>query len=198
MDLFNPFLIKKYKNILKKNPNSKIFCPLAQIYRSRKDFEKAKALCEKGLQRNPNYFAGYLVQAQIYKDQGYLEEALKSLHRAKALSPDNTQMYQLYGEIYMEQRDIPKTLSAFKMILFIKPWDKFAQKVVEQLEEASSQDVLTEKSEVQDVLTEKSEVQDVLTGKSEAKDSSSSVEKQKKVRKLQNLMAHVEKENHTT
>ena len=188
MDLFNPFLIKKYENILKKNPNSKIFCPLAQIYRSRKDFERAKTLCEKGLQRNPTYSAGYLVQAQIYKDQGYQEEALNSLHQAKALSPDNTQMYQLYGEIYMEQRDIPKTLSAFKMILFIRPWDKFAQRVVEQLEGVASKEVLMKKSENQDAPKEKSEI----------KNSPSFILKQKKIRKLQNLMAHIEKQNHTT
>ena len=179
MDLFNPFLIKKYESLLKKNPYSKIFCPLAQIYRSRKELKKAQEICKKGLQSNPSYFMGYIVQAQIYKDQGRFKESLGSLHQAKALSPDNVKTYQLYGEIYMEQKDIERTLSAFKMILFLRPSDAFAKKVVEQLEDALSKEVITKNSE-------------------EPMSPTRAIKKEKQIGKLQNIMAHIEKQDHPT
>ncbi|MGI9548662.1 MAG: tetratricopeptide repeat protein [Bdellovibrionales bacterium] len=138
MNLFNPFLIRKYKSLLAKNPKSKIFCPIAQIYRMSKEFEKARKICLKGIQENPTYATGYIVLAKIYKDQNKIDLAFKSLNKAKELSPDNYQIYQLFGEIYREKKDLEKTLSAFKMVSFLKPWDQTAKKTVQHLENTVS------------------------------------------------------------
>lgn len=169
MDLFNPSLIKKYERILKKNPYSKCFCPLAQIYRSRKELKKAQAICERGMKNNPSYLAGFIVQSQIYKDQKQFEKALNTLDRAKAISPDNVQMHQLYGEIYMEQGNIVETLNAYKVVLSYNPDNSFAQKVVSQLEDALSNQ---------------------LTARKNTKTPAPRV---KKIRKLENLITHIEK-----
>ncbi len=139
MDLFNPFLIKKYKSLLVANPKSKVFCPLAQVYRLKKELKKAEEICLKGIQYNPSYAVGYILLAKIYKDQNQTSKALKALNKAKELSPDNHQIYQLLGEIYREEEDLEKTLAAFKMVSFIRPWDQTAKKTIQHLERALSQ-----------------------------------------------------------
>ena len=139
MDLFNPFLVKKYKSLLAKNPKSKIFCPLAQIHRLNKNLKEAEEICLKGIQHNPTYATGHILLAKIYKDQQQIPKAFKSLNKAKELSPDNYQIYQLLGEIYREQKDLEKTLTAFKMVSFIRPWDQTAKETIRHLETIFSQ-----------------------------------------------------------
>ena len=67
-------------------------------------------------------------------DGGRPDQALAILNQAKELGPENHQIYQVLGEIYREKRDPLKTLSAFKMVLFLRPWDETAKKTVEHLE----------------------------------------------------------------
>ena len=136
MDLFNPFLVKTYQEILAKNPTSKVFCPLSQVYRLKKELEKARLTCLRGITYNPSYSAGYITLAQIYGDENNTEEALAALNRARELSPENPKVYQIFGELYQKKNDIEKTLWAFKMVLFLRPWDGTARKIVSQLEKA--------------------------------------------------------------
>ncbi|MCY4512543.1 MAG: hypothetical protein OXB86_02515 [Bdellovibrionales bacterium] len=134
MDLFNPVLVKTYQDILGKNPTSKVFCPLAQIYRLKKDLKQAKQICLRGITYNPSYSAGYITLAQICGEEDHIEEALAALNRARELSPDNPKIYQIFGELYQQKKDIEKTLWAFKMVLFLRPSDQTARKIVQQLE----------------------------------------------------------------
>ena len=134
MDLFNPFLVKTYQNILEKDPTSKVFCPLAQIYRLKKDLKTARQVCLQGITYNPSYSAGYITLAQICGEGDHTEEALTALNKARELSPDNPKIYQIFGELYQKKKDIEKTLWAFKMVLFLRPWDQTARKIVQQLE----------------------------------------------------------------
>ena len=134
MDLFNPILVKKYEDILTQHPESKVFYPLAQIYRMKKQLKKAEELCLEGLTHHPNHSPAYITLAQIYRDQHKIEKSIKTLKKAQELSPDNPQIYQIFGEIYQDQKNMEKSLWAYKMVLFLSPWDSFAKKIVEQLE----------------------------------------------------------------
>lgn len=143
MNLFNPLLIKKYKNILQKNPESKVFCSLAQIYYMQKKFQAAKELCQKGLKACPHLSTAYILLAKIYKQENKFEKALEHLTRAKELNPDNYQIYQLLGEIYRQNQDLENTLLSFKMVVFLRPWDVTAQNTVQHLEKMLGQKELT-------------------------------------------------------
>ena len=134
MDLFNPFLVKTYQDILEKDPTSKVFCPLAQIYRLKKDLKTARQVCLQGITYNPSYSAGYITLAQICGEEDHIEEALAALNKARELSPNNPKVYQIFGELYQKKKNIEKTLWAFKMVLFLRPWDQTARKIVQQLE----------------------------------------------------------------
>ena len=147
MDMFNPLLVKKYEEILKANPQSKVFCSLAQVYRMEKNLKKAEKICLQGISHNPSYSAGYVLLAKIHRDSNKIDRALAILNQAKELGPENHQVYQLLGEIYREKREPLKTLSAFKMVLFLKPWDQTAKKTVEHLETMLLVEKAVEKTE---------------------------------------------------
>ncbi len=132
--MFNPLLVEKYEEILRASPGSKVFSSLAQIYRARKQLKKAEKICLQGISHNPSYSAGYVLLAKIHRDKGDSRQALAILNQARELGPDNYQVYQLLGEIHREMRDPAGTLSAFKMVLFLRPWDQTAKKTVEHLE----------------------------------------------------------------
>ena len=136
MTLFNPLLVKKLEEILKKDPASKSFCSLAQIYCSQAEFEKAESLCLEGLVHNPFHSQGYVILGEVYKAQGQIEKAIKILNKAKEFNPDNPNIYKNLGEIYRKKNDMEKTLNAYKMLSLLKPEDKTANSTIQHLEKA--------------------------------------------------------------
>ena len=180
MDFFSPSLVQTYQEILKATPESTAFCPLAQIYRLRKDLKLAEKTCFQGLMRNPNHWGGYVALAQIYRDKGDWMEAVKYLNRAKNIDPDNPKTYEILGEIYRDRNDIPNSLAAFKMVLFLKPWSQFAEQMVQQLESSAS------------LKTEESHSLSQSKAEGESEDSLFQLSKERKVKKLQKLLARIE------
>ena len=179
MDFFNSSLLKRYHDILKATPGSTAFCPLAQIYRLRKDLEFAEKLCLHGLKYNPNHWGGHIALAQIYRDRGNWEEALKYLYRAKNIDPDNPKVYEILGEIYRDRNDIKNSLAAFRMVLFLKPWSQFAEQMVQQLENTSPLK-----------KAQNNALRSTTQGRA---DSLSQISKQRKIKKLQRLLVHIER-----
>lgn len=181
MALYNPLLVKRLEEILKKDPSSKSFCALAQIYHSRGETERAEKLCLEGLVYNPSYSQAYALLGEIYRDQGKVDKAIEFLNKAKELNPDNPNIYKNLGEIYKKQNDIEKTLNAYKMALFLKPGDKIATLTVEHLEKVLDKN-----------LTDASQTKD---DKKKERPSSSKAffgEQSRKLAKLNKILARVE------
>jgi len=134
MALYNPLLIKKLKEHIQKNPKSKSFCTLAQMYFSMGDLEKAEELCDQGLKHHPSFSQAYVILGQIYKSQDKLEKAIQFFNKAKALNPDNPHVYKNLVEIYKLQNNLEKTLEAYKMINALLPEDQTAVSHIQHLE----------------------------------------------------------------
>ncbi len=184
MALYNPLLVKKLENILKKDPNSKSFCALAHIYRSEGDIEKAENLCLEGINHNPSYSPAYVLLGEIYKDQGKTDKALKSFNKAKELSPDNPNIYKNLGEIYKKQNDMEKTLSHYKTALFLKPEDKTAILTVRHLEKILGQHL----TEPDSTTSDKKEMPEFYS----QSQKNLSVKQIQKMAKLNKILARVE------
>ena len=130
--------MKKYLGIYKKNPKSKVFVPLSELYRKRGDVDKALKLCQKGLEFHPQLSAGYIAQALVLLDMNKLERASHVLEKTTQISPENILAYKLLGQCYLKLKNPLKTLSAYKMLLFLDPNNKTAQKIVKKLEPATA------------------------------------------------------------
>ena len=147
MDLFSSAVVKRYERILRENPKSPAFCPLAEIYRMRKETDVAERLCLQGLKRHPRHYGGRIALARIYRDKDRLPEALQQLSRAKGIDPENPVAYELTGEICLQQKNSAAALQAYKMVLFLNPWNRFAAQIVRQSESSKSAGGAEDRSE---------------------------------------------------
>jgi tetratricopeptide (TPR) repeat protein len=126
--------VEKYQKIIEKDPQSQVFAPLAEAYREMKMLEEAKRVVTAGVQRHPQFVAGLVTYARIMRDLGEFEKSLEALKKAIQLSPENLLAHQLLAETHLVQKNPKEALKAFKMLLFLNPHSKTAQKAVQKLE----------------------------------------------------------------
>ncbi len=139
--------IDRYQNEYDKNPNSRLFAPLAEAYRKMGQLEQAQALCKKGIQVHANFASGRLAYAKVLLDLNQIEEAYEQLKKATELAPDNILAFHLLGEVCLKLRRPREALQAFKMLLFLHPEDERAQKAVKKWEFLIAQDFAEESFE---------------------------------------------------
>ena len=134
MAYYSPRLIKKLEDELKKDPQTKSFCALAQIYYKQGDIQKAKSLCLQGLKRHPFYSQAYVLLAEIHYKEELFSESIQLLNKAKELNPDNSNIYKTLAQIYKKQKQPEQALKAYKMLAFLNPHDLIAISSVQHLE----------------------------------------------------------------
>jgi tetratricopeptide (TPR) repeat protein len=131
-------VIEKYQNLLRHNPHSQVFAPLADAYLERGLYLQAEELALSGTQRHPLFPGGFLVLGKIqYKMEKYTE-AILSLQKAIELSPQNIAAHQNLGDVYLAIKKPLEALHAYKMVLFLNPYSTKAKQAVEKLENASA------------------------------------------------------------
>lgn len=127
-------LIKKYLTIYKKNPKSKVFALLADLYRKQGEVDKAFHLCKTGIKEHPQFALGHIALALILLDMNKLEMAAEALEKAIDFSPENIFAYKLLGQTWLKIKNPKKTLQAYKMVLFLDPGNKSAKNIIKKLE----------------------------------------------------------------
>jgi len=130
--------IEKYQEILRQNPNSQVFAPLADAFLEKGLFLQAEELALRGTERHPQFASGFVVLGKIQLHAKKLGEAESSLRKAIQVSPQNILAHQLLGDVYLEQKKPLEALKAFKMVLFLNPHSQRAKQAVEKLEAASA------------------------------------------------------------
>ena len=145
MALYNPQLIKKLENELEKDPKSKSFCVLAQIYYRLGEKEKAKIICEEGLNHHAFYSPAYVLLAEIYYTNNDFSKAIELLNQAKELDPDNPNIYKHLAQIYKKQKQPEQALQAYKMWAFLEPTNSTALLSFQHLEKMLNPTVAVQK-----------------------------------------------------
>lgn len=126
--------IEKYQTMLAKDPQSQVFAPLAEAYREMGMLQEALKTATVGVQRHPQFVSGLVTFARILRDAGQPEKALGALKKASQLAPENILAHQLMAELYLSSKNPKDALKSFKMVLFLNPQSKSAQKAVQKLE----------------------------------------------------------------
>ncbi len=126
--------IEKYQSLLEKDPNSQVFAPLAEAYREVGMLQEALKTVTAGVQRHPQFVGGLVTYAKVMRDLGEFDKAMDALKKATSLSSENILAHQLTGEIHLAKKNPKDALKSFKMVLFLNPNSKSAQKAVQKLE----------------------------------------------------------------
>ena len=134
MKNLDPQKVEEYQIILRKNPRSMVFAPLADAYRKMGLLEEALELTTKGVQYNPDYVSGWVTHAIILFDFKKYEPAIEASAKAHQKQPDNILAVKLMGLCHAATLNHQSALQAFKKLLFLKPNDQTAQDFVKKWE----------------------------------------------------------------
>lgn len=126
--------VEKYQELYQKDPKSKVFAPLAEAYRKMGMLKEALQICERGVNLHPHFSSGRVAYAKVLMDQNNFETAVTHLEKAVELSPENLLAHSLLAECYLKVRDVKKALRAYKMALFINPFDTRSAQMIKKLE----------------------------------------------------------------
>ena len=126
--------IEKLKEKFEKDPNSKLFLPLAEEYRKEGLLDQAVEVLQQGLEKHPAYTSARVLLGKIYFEKGMAEEARKELESVVASVPDNLFAYKKLSEIYRDTGETALAINACRAILKLNPMDGETLKNLEELE----------------------------------------------------------------
>lgn len=136
-------LLSKYLDAFEKDPQSKVFAPLAESYRRLGMLDDAKKVLKQGLYYHPKYIPGLLTLAHCHYDEKNYFEAYKILTPLKKDQYENYSLQKLLAKVCFRTGNTDEALSTYKYLLFINPKDDDAAKMVEELEsELSPKDII--------------------------------------------------------
>jgi len=113
--------IHDYLQILKNNPSSRVFAPLAEALIRKKELHDAEEVCKLGLEANPEFSDGYLAYARVLFYMTRYHEALEQINRAIKLNPDKIENHLTAAEIYTALNQPQKASHSCMQALDIDP-----------------------------------------------------------------------------
>lgn len=117
-------------------PGSTIFAPLADACRKAGMIEEALDICRKGLESNPRYASGYVVQGKCLYDAERPAEAEAAFRKVLALDPKNLVALKFIGIILSERGDAGAARACFEHILALDPDDRDIRRRLEEVGDA--------------------------------------------------------------
>ncbi|MGA1867065.1 MAG: tetratricopeptide repeat protein [bacterium] len=95
--------IRKLKAEYRKNPESKLFFPLARLYEKVEELDTAKKILEDGLKKYPHYYGAKAFLGEILYKNNEFEEAQSHLEAVIKKVPENLLAHRILAKIYTQQ-----------------------------------------------------------------------------------------------
>ena len=131
--------IEKLRERVDKDPNSKLFVPLAEEYRKEGMLDEAIDVLQKGLERQPSYMSARVSLGKIYLEKGMSDEARVEFENVIKVIPDNLYAHKKLSEIYRDTGKRDLALKAFRTVLKLNPMDEETLNNLRDLEGASGE-----------------------------------------------------------
>lgn len=126
--------IERLKEKVEKDPNSKLFVPLAEEYKKAGMTDEAIDVLIRGLERQPEYLSARVSLGKIYIEKGMLNEAKGEFEKVTLTIPDNLFAHKKLAEIYRDLGDRERAGKAFRTVLKLNPMDEWAETGLSELE----------------------------------------------------------------
>jgi tetratricopeptide (TPR) repeat protein len=127
--------LERLQERVDRDPESKLFVPLAEEYKKASMFEEAIDVLIKGLERHPNYMSARVSLGKIYLEKGMFNEAGQEFEKVVSAIPDNLYAHKKLAEIYKNLDDKDKAITELRVVLRLNPTDEIAAKSLASLEE---------------------------------------------------------------
>lgn len=114
---------------LAKDPQSKVFMPLAEEYVKVGMWQEAAGVLEDGLKYYPGFITAMVALGRAYDQMGQPTKAKAILEESIKLSPENLRAHRTLIKIYMSQEQQELALQSCAVILRVNPRDEEALSV---------------------------------------------------------------------
>lgn len=147
--------IEKLKERVDKDPNSKLFVPLAEEYRKEGMVEEAIKVLHDGLERQPGYMSARVALGKIYIEKGMPKEAQQEFENVIKAIPDNLYAQKKLAEICRDsgQRDL--AIKSYRTVLKLNAMDEDAMNNLHELEDREPEEQAAGETFVLEVLGER-------------------------------------------
>lgn len=122
---------------LAKDPQSKVFLPLAEEYCKAGMWHEAAGVLEDGLKFYPGFITAMVVLGRAYDQLGQSTKAKALLEEAVRVSPENLRAHRTLIKIYVAQGASAEALRSCEVILALNPRDEEARAIREKLGKSS-------------------------------------------------------------
>lgn len=134
----SPDEIERLRIKIEKDPNLRLFLPLAEEYRKSGMPDEAIAVLQMGLERNPGYTSAMVALGRIYLEKNMLHEARARFEEVVSIVTGNLFAHRKLADIYMELGEREKALAEYKEVLRLNPRDDEVNVCIEALEGKSA------------------------------------------------------------
>lgn len=146
--------IKKFEEILAKDPHSYCFAPLSELYRKLGLLDDALSVAKRGADIHPEYIGGQIALGRAYFDKGMNPEAKQSLEKVAKATPENLLAQKLLYRIYKDEGNVPSAEKALQLLVAFNPEDLESREALEAIRrnpiEIGADESVTEGSEIAD------------------------------------------------
>ncbi len=129
--------ISRYRGILKEDPQSRVYVPLADLLRQHGETEEALVLLENGLVRDPNHKSAMVVLGCTLLQAGRQDHGVKVLQRVLELSPDNFVVLRILAEHFLTVDGFTHAIPLLERLVDFEPdqaeWPKLLNDARERL-----------------------------------------------------------------
>jgi tetratricopeptide (TPR) repeat protein len=136
--------IKKFEDILAKDPNSYCFAPLSELYRKTGLLDDAIFVAKRGIEVHPDYVGGHLALGRAYFDKGQKTDSRVVLELVVRTTPENYIAQKMLSQIYQEQDEPALAEKALEAVLALNPDDVESRLSLEALTRRGGKDATTE------------------------------------------------------
>lgn len=126
--------IEKLRIRVEKDPNSRLFLPLAEEYRKSGMLDEAISVILSGLERQPGYTSARVALGRIYFEKNMIEEARNEFEQVVSAIPDNLFSHKKLAEIYRGRGETEKAIAEYKKVIQLNPLDEDAKICLEEIE----------------------------------------------------------------
>jgi tetratricopeptide (TPR) repeat protein len=126
--------IEKLRTRVEKDPNSRLFLPLAEEYRKSGMLDEAITVILKGLEHQPGYTSARVALGRIYLEKNMSDEAKEEFEAVVRTIPDNLFAHRKLADIYKERGETEKAISEYKTVVQLNPLDEDAMMCLSELE----------------------------------------------------------------
>lgn len=113
--------VKRYEEILAKEPSAIIFAVLGSLYARKYEFDKAINVLSNGVKNYPNYFSARILLSKCYLAKGDTDGAVRELQNILALDPYNVPALIILGDVTRDAGRYADAERCYRKVLELDP-----------------------------------------------------------------------------